>query len=241
MVFQDGHAFLDPNGQVRATNVIDNLTFRREIPVMITVYINPGRKPDQPEPPKGGWGDGTTNRGQEYNALDDKYARVVVDELIPELKKTYNISDNPDHRGIGGASSGGIAAFTVAWQKPDQFRKVLSIVGSYTNIRGGHEYADIVRKSEKKPIRVYFQDGRNDNRGQRKDGYDEKWDWFKQNVRLVEAMTEKGYDINYCWGIGLHGQKQGGAIFPDMMRWLWRDHAVSTDVNDKVERSFNRP
>ena len=71
--------------------------------------------------------------------------------------------------------------------------------------------------------------------------YDEKWDWFKQNVELVEVMTAKGYDINYTWGIGLHGQKQGGAIFPDMMRWLWRDHAVSTDVNDKVERSFNVP
>lgn len=242
MIFQDGHAFLNREGQVRATNVIDNLTFRREIPVMISVYINPGRKPDQPEPPQGGWGDGTTNRGTEYNSLDDKYARVIVDELLPELKKKYSISDDPDHRGIGGASSGAIAAFTVAWERPDQFRKVLSIVGSFTNIRGGHEYADIVRKSEKKPIRVYFQDGRNDNRGQRRGGeYDEKRDWFKQNVKLVEVMTEKGYDINYTWGIGLHGQKQGGAIFPDMMRWLWRDHAVSTDANDKVERSFNLP
>jgi enterochelin esterase-like enzyme len=241
MIFQDGHAFLNPEGQVRATNVIDNLTYRREIPVMITVYINPGRTADQPEPPDKGWGDGTTNRGVEYNALDDKYARIICDELLPELKKKYNISDNPDHRGIGGASSGAIAAFTVAWQRPNEFRKVLSIVGSFTNIRGGHEYADIVKKSEKKPIRVYFQDGRNDNRGVRRGTYDEKWDWFKQNVRLVEVMTEKGYDINYTWGIGLHGQKQGGAIFPDMMRWLWRDHAVSTDPNDKVERAFQGP
>ncbi len=242
MVFQDGHAFLNPDGQVRATNVIDNLTYRREIPVMITVYINPGRKPDQPEPPQGGWGDQTTNRPEEYNALNDRYARVVINELLPELDKKYSISGNPDHRGIGGASSGAIAAFTVAWQRPDQFRKVLSIVGSYTNIRGGHQYADIVRASEKKPIRVYFQDGRNDNRGIRRGGeYDEKWDWFRQNVRLVEAMTEKGYDINYTWGIGLHGQKQGGAIFPDMMRWLWRDHAVSTDPGTRSSGASREP
>jgi enterochelin esterase family protein len=119
---------------------------------------------------------------------------------------------------------------------------VLSLIGSYTNIRGGHVYPEKVRESEKKPIRVYFQDGRNDNRGQsRRRGYDEKWDWFKQNVRLVEAMTEKGYDINYQWGIGKHSQQHGGAVFPDMMRWLWRDQAVSTDAEDEVERSYNRP
>lgn len=185
---------------------------------MISVFINPGRTPDQKEPPEGGWGDGTTNRGEEYNTLEDKYARIICDELLPELKTKYNISDNPEHRGIGGASSGAIAAFTVAWQRPNEFRKVLSIVGSFTNIRHGDEYKNVVKNSEKKPLRVYFQDGRNDNRGQRRNGgYDEKWDWFKQNVELVDVMTKKGYDINYSWGIGLHGSRQGGAIFPDMM------------------------
>ena len=243
MIFNDGHAFMNPEGSVRATNVIDNLTHRREIPVMLTVFINPGRRADQPEPDAKEWGDRTTNRPLEYNALDDKYARVMIDELLPALKKDYNISDNPDHRGIGGASSGAIAAFTVAWERPDQFRKVLSLIGSYTNLRGGHVYPEKVREAEKKPIRVYFQDGRNDNRGlRRRTGeYDESRDWFKQNVRLVEAMTEKGYDINYTWGIGQHSQQHGGAIFPDMMRWLWRDHSVSTDPNDQVERSYNAP
>jgi enterochelin esterase-like enzyme len=242
MIFQDGHAFMREDGDVRATNVLNNLIYRRELPVMIAVFINPGRKPEQPEASAREWGDRTTNRPQEYNALDDKYARVICDELLPELKKTYNLSDDPEMRGIGGASSGAIAAFTVAWEKPDQFRKVLSLIGSFTNIRGGHKYADIVKDAEKKPIRVFFQDGRNDNRGQRRGGaYDETWDWFKQNVRLHAAMKEKGYDVNNVWGIGQHNQKHGGAIFPDMMRWLWRDAPVSTDVNDKVERAFNRP
>ena len=241
MVFNDGQAFKNMDGDLRAPNVLDNLIFRREIPVMIAVFVNPGRRPDQPEPTPQNWGDRDTNRPAEYNALDDKYARVVVDELMPALYKDYNLSKDPDRHAIGGASSGAIAAFTVAWHRPDTFRKVLSMIGSFTNIRGGHAYADIVRNSEKKPLRVYLQDGRNDNRGVRRDGYDETWDWFLQNNRLMRALSDKGYDLNYTWGIGRHGQKQAGAIMPDMMRWLWRDHPVSTDPNDLVERAFNEP
>jgi enterochelin esterase family protein len=242
MVLNDGQAFKYMDGDVRAPNVFDNLIYRREIPVMIGVFINPGRRPDQPEPTPSNWGDRDTNRPAEYNSLDDKYARVVVDELLPALKKDYNIASDPDRRGIGGASSGAIAAFTVAWERPDEFRKVLSIVGSFTNLRGGHAYTDIVRRSEKKPLRVYLQDGRNDNRGVGREGkYDETRDWFFQNVRLMRALAEKGYDLNYTWGIGRHGQKQGGAIFPDMLRWLWRDQPVSTDPDDAVERRFNEP
>ncbi len=188
MVLNDGQAFMFAEGDVRAQNVFDNLIYRREIPVMIGVFINPGRRPDQPEPNPKNWGDRDTNRPTEYNSLDDKYASVVVDELMPVLKKDYNISTDPEQHGIGGASSGAIAAFTVAWQHPDQFRKVLSIVGSFTNIRGGHNYADIVANSERKPIRIFMQDGRNDNRGQRRDSYDETWDWFLNNVRLMKAL-----------------------------------------------------
>jgi enterochelin esterase family protein len=209
---------------------------------MIGVFINPGRTPEQPEPHPKDWGDRNTNRPTEYNSLDDRYARVIVDELLPVLYKDYNISKDPDQHGIGGASSGAIAAFTVAWQRPNHFRKVLSIVGSFVNLRGGHEYPDIILKSDKKPIRIFLQDGRNDNRGMGRSGnYDEKRDWFFQNVRMVRALTEKGYEVNYTWGIGRHGQKQGGAIMPEMMRWLWRDQAVSTDVNDAAERAFRSP
>ena len=241
MIFNDGQAFKNMEGDLRAPNVLDNLIDRREIPVMLAVFINPGRRPDQPEPTPQEWGDRTTNRPTEYNTLDDKYARVIVDELMPVLYKEYNISKDPEHHGIGGASSGAIAAFTVAWERPNDFRKVLSMIGSFVNLRGGHAYADIVRKSEKKPIRIYLQDGRNDNRAGRGGTYSPERDWFLQNVRLMQALTEKGYDVNYQWGIGRHSQKHGGSIFADMMRWLWRDHPVSTDVNDMVERSFHKP
>ncbi len=238
MVFNDGQAFMNTEGDARAQNVMDNLIFRREIPVMIGVFINPGRRPDQPEPNAKEWGDRTTNRPTEYNTLDDKYARVIVDELLPVLNKEYNISKDPEQRGIGGASSGAIAAFTVAWERPNEFRKVLSVVGSFVNLRGGHVYPDLVLQAERKPIRIFLQDGRNDNRGLRQDGtYDEKRDWFYQNVRLMKALTSKGYDVNYTWGVNRHGQKMGGPILPEMMRWLWRDQPVSTDVHDMVERS----
>ena len=242
MIYNDGQAFKYEDGDIRAQVVMDNLIYRRELPVMIGVFINPGRRPDQPEPTPSNWGDRDTNRPAEYNTLDDKYAKVICDELLPVLYKEYNISKDPEQHGIGGSSSGAIAAFTVAWERPDQFHKVLSNVGSFVNLRGGHVYPEIIRKSEKKPLRVFLVDGRNDNRGQGRGGqYDQTRDWFYQNVRLMQALTEKGYEVNYSWGIQRHGQKMLQTVFPEMMRWLWRDHAVSTDVNDAVERSFNAP
>jgi enterochelin esterase-like enzyme len=243
MVYQDGQAFMDPNGDLRAQNVMDNLIYRREIPVMLGVFINPGRTPEQPEPsPQTEWGDRTTNRPTEYNTPDDKYARVITEELMPVLNKEYNISKDPEMRGIGGSSSGAIAAFAVAWERPNEFRKVLSNVGSFVDIKGGYVYPERVLASDKKPIRIFLCDGRNDNRGIGRGGaYSQNRDWFYQNVRLMKALSAKGYDVNYSWGMNLHGQKYGGAIMPDMMRWLWRDGPVSTDPNDMVERSFRAP
>ena len=243
MIYNDGQAFMNPDGDLRAQNVMDNLIFRRELPVMIAVFINPGRTPEQPEANPKEWGDRTTNRPTEYNSLDDKYARVIVDELLPALTKDYNISKDPERRGIGGSSSGAIAALTVAWERPNEFRKVLSNVGSFVDLRGGNAYPEIIRKSEKKPIRIFLCDGRNDNRGKRPEdpAYNQARDWFYQNVRMMQALTEKGYDLNYAWGMNKHGQKMGGAILPDMMRWLWRDHEFSSDPKDAVERSFNLP
>jgi enterochelin esterase-like enzyme len=234
MVFNDGQAMMAEPGDVQAQYVLDNLIYRREIPVMLGVFINPGRRPDQPEPNPHDWGDGSSNRPLEYNPPNDKYAQVIVNELMPVLNKDYNISPDPGLHGIMGASSGGCAAFSVAWFRPDDFRKVITFVGSFTDLRGEYVYPELVEQSEVKPIRIFMQDGRNDNRRPDKPNMD----WFLQNVRLMKALTKKGYEVNYAWGIGNHGQKQGGAIFPDMMRWLWRDQPVSTDPSDTVERSF---
>lgn len=246
MIFQDGQAFLRPTGDYRAPTVFDNLIYRREIPVTLVVFINPGRKPEQPEASASDWGDRSTNRPQEYNALDDHYARVIVDELLPVLTKDYTLSTNPRDRAIGGASSGAIAAFTVAWHRPTHFSKVLSTIGSFTNLRGGHVYPELIRSTEKKPIRIFLQDGLNDNRGVRGTGADATYapdrDWHAQNRLMVAALTEKGYDVNFTWGLGTHSSKQGGAIFPEMLRWLWRDYPrPPDDARDARNRGFLVP
>lgn len=243
MIFQDGQAWVRETGDYRVPFVFDNLIYRREMPVTIAVFINPGRTPEQPQASASSWGDQTSNRPQEYNALDEKYARVIVDELLPVLTRQYNISTNPEDRAIAGASSGAIAAFTVAWHRPDQFRKVISTIGSFTNIRGGHTYPDLIRQSERKPIRIFLQDGLNDNRGRRRNSteYNPEWDWHAQNRKMVESLTEKGYDVNFTWGIGTHSNKQSGAILPEMLRWLWRDYPRPDNPQDDSNRTLLVP
>jgi len=240
MIFNDGQAFKKEPGSIQAQNVMDNLIWRREIPVMLGVFINPAHLPSEQEPPDpvtGDWGDRGTRRPEEYNPPTDIYARVICDELMPALKKDYNISPDPDLHGICGASSGGCAAFAVAWFRPNEFHKVITIVGSFTSLKGEYIYPELVAASEKKPIRMFMQDGRNDNR---RPG-NPNGDWFYQNVRLMKALTAKGYDVNYAWGMNNHGQSMGGTILPEMMRWLWRDQPVSTDPDDMVERAFRGP
>jgi enterochelin esterase-like enzyme len=243
MIFQDGHAFLNTNGDYRTPYVFDNLIYRREMPVTIGVFINPGHTPEQPESSSTNWGDNINDRATEYNELNDNYAKLIVNELLPALEKDYSISKNPDDRAIAGASSGAICAFTVAWQRPDQFHKVLSTIGSFTGIRGGDVYPDLIRESERKSIRIFLQDGVNDLRGTRrgKSAYDPKWDWHAQNLKMVAALTAKGYDVNYCWGIGTHSNKQGGAMLPEMLRWLWRDYPRPDDPQDDSNRKLFEP
>jgi enterochelin esterase-like enzyme len=231
MVFQDGATYLKADGFYRAQNVLDNLTYRGDIPVMIGAFIDPGVQV----------ADARSIRQDEYDTLSDRYSKVIVDELMPALYKDYRISRDADRHGIAGWSSGAIAAFTVAWERPDQFHKVLSGIGTFVDLKGGHVYPEKVLASEKKPIRIFMIDGRNDNRGLNAQGaYDPNRDWFMQNVRLMEALTKKGYEVNYSWGMGVHSHNMGGAMLPEMMRWLWRDQPVSVDPRDAAERAFRK-
>jgi predicted alpha/beta superfamily hydrolase len=274
MIVQDGQAWVNPAGEYRTAYVLDNLIYRREIPVMIAVFINPGRTPEQPMATLSSWGDQGSNRPTEYNAIDDKYTKVITDELLPELNKRYKISTRPEDRALAGASSGAIAAFTVAWHRPDQFSKVISTIGSFVNLRGGHVYPDLIRSSDRKPIRIFLQDGLNDNRGvgggrrgnppaaaantapgttpapatpatpppAPAPNYNADRDWHGQNIKMVAALSEKGYDVNYSWGVGTHNNRHGGAILPEMMRWLWRDYPRGVDdPRDASNRGFLLP
>lgn len=214
MVFQDGHAYVNPTGQFRATIVMDNLIHRKEMPVTIGIFIDPGHKKES-LPEKPGWQPTPENRSFEYDTLSDQYARFLLEEILPEVGKTYKLTDDPNQRAICGISSGGICAFTVAWERPDAFRKVLSHVGSFTNIRGGHVYHAMIRKTPPKPIRIFLQDGSNDLDN-------EHGNWPLANQEMAASLKFAKYDYEFVYGDGGHNGIHGGAILPESMKWLWR-------------------
>jgi gluconolactonase len=228
MVFQDGAGFVREDGSIRATVVLDNLIHKREIPVTIGIFINPGVLPAA-----GDNAQARFNRSFEYDALGDRYARFLLDEILPEVAKSYNLSADPNDRAIGGSSSGGICAFTAAWNRPDAFRRVLSWIGSYTNLRGGDIYPNLIRKTEPKPIRVYLQDGSNDLNIY-------SGNWWLGNQSMASALEYAGYDFKFVPGTEGHNSKHGAAVLPDALRWLWRDHPkpVAKSTGGKGERQW---
>lgn len=212
MIFQDGHSYVNDSGDFRVPIVYDNLIYQRKLPVTICVFVNPGHNTkDYPESRFR-----ASNRADEYDVLDDRYATMLMDEIIPELKKKYNISNDPKMHGIGGLSSGAICAFTAAWEHPEYFHKVLSHIGSYTNIRGGNNYPSIIRKHRTKDIKIFMQDGSNDLNN-------EHGDWWLANLEIESALKFKGYEFKFEKGSGTHSGKHGGAILPESLIWLWSD------------------
>jgi enterochelin esterase family protein len=209
MVFQDGAGAKD-----FAPLVFDNLIAKGDIPVIVGIFIQPGVFIS----------DGKANRSFEYDTLSDRYARFLLEEILPEVEKTVKLRHDAASRAIAGASSGGICAFTVAWERPNTFSKVLSWIGSFTNIasgttarEGGHNYAALVRKTPKKPIRVFLQDGANDLDNVH-------GNWPLANLTLAKALAFANYDYRFEYGQGFHSNRHGRAMLPDSLRWLWRDY-----------------
>jgi enterochelin esterase family protein len=215
VVFQDGGGYL--GSQICVPIVFDNLIHKGDMPVTIGLFVNPGDKgPGNPE-----YG-GTDNRSYEYDSLGDLYARFLIEELIPQAAQTWQITNNPAGRAICGMSSGGICAFTAAWERPDTFGKIVSHCGSFTDIRGGHNYPSRIRKSERKPLRVFLQTGSHD--------IDVIFgSWPIANQDMAAALAYREYDFQFVLGEGYHTLIHAGAIFPQTMRWLWRDHKVTID------------
>jgi len=212
MVFQDGANYLKPDGQFRVPIVFDNLIHKKQIPIIIGIFINPGEMPPAEQGQKA-----RSNRSLEYDSLGDQYAQFLLEEILPEVGKKYNLTKEPAGRAIAGISSGGICAWTVAWQRPDQFSKVLSHVGSFVNIRGGHVYPALIRKTERKPIRVFLQDGSGDLDNQH-------GNWPLANQEMTAALKFAKYEYRFEFGDGGHNGKHGGAILPESLRWLWSDY-----------------
>jgi enterochelin esterase-like enzyme len=211
MVFQDGGSYVKADGQFRVPIVFDNLIHKGEMPVTIGIFINPGVVP-----PAQPGGKEKANRSFEYDTLSDQYVRFLEKEILPEVAKDYNLRKDAAGRAICGISSGGICAFTAAWERPDLFSKVLSHVGSFTNIRGGDVYPGLIRKTEKKPIRVFLQDGSEDLDNQ-------FGNWPLANQSMASALKYAKYDYKFEFGHGKHSGNHGGAILPDSLRWLWEE------------------
>ncbi|MEW6126245.1 MAG: SMP-30/gluconolactonase/LRE family protein [Acidobacteriota bacterium] len=205
--------------QYDAPTVFDNLIHKKEMPITIGIFVMHGRVLAA---------DSNTaldrfNRSFEYDGLGDNYVRFLLEELLPEVesKKTSDgrairLSKSGNDRAISGQSSGAICAFTVAWERPDAFTRVFSAIGTYVGLRGGDRYATLVRKYEPKPIRIFLQDGANDLNIY-------AGDWWMANQTLERALVFAGYEVQHLWGEGAHNGKHATAIFPDAMRWLWKD------------------
>ena len=208
MVFQDGTDFILSKGEVRVPTVFDNLIHKGEIPVTIGIFINPGRKDS-----------GSSNRDEEYLPLNDTYARFLLEEILPEVGKDYNLVDDAAGRAVCGMSDGGVGTFTVAWERPDAFSKAISHIGSYVRVPGGAEYPYLIRKTRgsPKPIRVFLQDTENDLNIL-------EGNWTLANIAMESALMYARYDYRFEMGTGGHDLAHGGAIFPDALRWIWRDY-----------------
>ncbi len=212
MVFQDGGGYVSTNGPWRVPWVFDNLIARNAMPPTVGVFVNPGVVPSA---------QGTNalprfNRSLEYDGLGGDYAAFLQSEVLPaaEERAGVKITSDPNLRAIGGASSGAIAAFTAAWERPDLFRRVFSTIGTYVGLRGGNDYPTLIRKFEPRPLKVFLQDGYNDLNIY-------GGNWWVANQDMYSALSWAGYEVIKEWGTGGHDSKQGGAILPKALAWLW--------------------
>jgi hypothetical protein len=236
LVFQDGQRATNPEGQLRVPQVMENLIAQGKMPVTIGIFITPGNSGDHYPDDLGM--KNPDHRAPEYDALNDAYARMLIEEILPEVGKKYSLTDDPEKRAIGGTSSGAICAFTVAWQRPDAFRRVISMIGSYTSIGykpatgsepmapGGDLYPTLIRKNPIKPIRIYLQDGSHDLSN-------EHGNWFLANQQMLSAFeyandkADKAgtlgprYEVKHSWGDGAHSDAHGGVLLPDILKWIW--------------------
>jgi sugar lactone lactonase YvrE/enterochelin esterase-like enzyme len=221
MIVQDG---LGMANNWRLPTVLDNMIHAGEVPVQLGIFVGHGSVPAANENAQPRF-----NRSFEYDGLGDNYARFLIDELLPEVAKTWKFSDNPDDRCLAGASSGGICAFNAAWERPDAFRRVISTIGTFVALRGADAFPGLIRKTENKPLRIFLQDGSGDL-----DIY--AGSWWHANQAMLSALQYSGYDVNHVWGEGGHNGKHSAAIMPDALRWTWRGYPEPLRIGIAKER-----
>jgi len=226
MIFLDGSQAL--GNAMRVPVVFDNLIAKHDLPPMIAIFIDPGILPAVLDADQNRY-----NRIYEYDSLTPRFAEFLLNELIPEVEKSYNLSKNPDDRGLSGVSTGAVGAFMAAWNRPDQFHRVLSFIGTYVSMKGADALPALVRKTEPKPIRIFMQDGKQDHIVAAEPyGTNFSGSWPINNQVMYEALEFAGYDVKFEMGTGGHDLKQGGADLPDALRWLWRGYPEPIMVHE---------
>ncbi len=252
MIFQDGEGYLNRKGDHPALNVLDNLIAQHRIPAMIAIFTNPGDISASPGTPTyrfveayGRKWDRTLKdsmRSTEYDTVSDRYARFLLEELLPAVGSQYHLRSDGYSRAITGLSSGGICAFNAAWQRPQEFSRVLSWIGSFTSIQwhedpavadGGQDYPEKILREDHRNLRVWLQDGSNDQENPKYGS------WPLANLRMANALKLKGYDFHFSFGVGPHSSGEGGAEFAQSLEWLWRGYdpqrTADTYTQDAVE------
>jgi gluconolactonase len=226
MVFMDGSGSL--NNNVRVPVVFDNLIAKHDLPPLIGIFVDPGVLPASSDQAQSRY-----ERIFEYDSLSDRFSRFLLEELIPEVAKKYTLSKDPNDHALSGVSTGAVAALMAAWNRPDQFHRVLSFIGTYVAMKGADAMPALIRKTEPKPIRIFMQDGKNDHVVPSEPyGTFFAGSWPINNQVMYEALQLAGYDAKLVLGEGGHDMKQGAAIMPDALRWLWRDYPNPIVLHD---------
>jgi enterochelin esterase family protein len=219
LVTQDASWYRTLDFQVRATVVLDNLIHRGDIPITIAVFVEPGVFAGAEKP---------KNRNAEYDAFDDRYVSFLLDEIIPQVTARYTITDDPERWAICGGSSGGNCAFTAAWFRPDRFRRVICFASSFAQMPGGNPYPDLIPTVPRKPLRIFMAANHRDLYWNQRE-----MNWLSNNLRVAAALAESGYDFRLVLGDGRHSGNHDGVLFPDALRWTFRDRVEEWPPEDE--------
>ncbi len=251
MIWNDGGGHTGRNGQSRTQVVMDNLIHQKKIPAMISIFINPGDISGSPGTPthtyvtefskKSGRQFRDAMRSTEYDTVSDRYVRFLDEEILAEVGQKWNLRKDGYSRAIAGDSSGAIAAFNAAWQRPEVISRVLSRIGTFTSIQwipgtldGGNIFPFAIRKTPRKNLRVWLSDGSEDLEN-------DHGSWPLQNIQMANSLKMAGYDYRFRFGTAPHNGAQGAAEAPEALVWLWRDYdpakTSQSFVQDPAEKS----
>lgn len=231
----------DSMGSQQLPTILDNMIADHRLPVLIAVMINSG----------GGDAQGS-ERGLEYDTVSGKYADFIETEVLPKIARDYHVTftKNPDGRMTMGGSSGGAAAFTMAWFHPELYHRVLTYSGTFVNQQsppnpesphGAWEYHEhFIRQSKRKPLRIWMEVGQNDLRS--KDPESTLHNWVLANERMAAALKAKRYHYQFVFARGARhvDGKVVAQTLPEALEWVWRGYPIKQAKHAKMNPDTSR-